>query len=70
MILGIRYALLLYPVRGISAIRGIKRDKLRFTGLVVGKKAGAFFGRYAQLAGGFVLILLGVRILVTHLLAE
>jgi manganese efflux pump family protein len=36
-------------------------------GFFFGKKAGLLLGRYAQLAGGIVLIAIGVKILASHL---
>ena len=38
-----------------------------FIGLNIGKKTGQRFGKKAQIIGGLVLILFGLRILVTHL---
>lgn len=68
--IGIVYASMNEPMLIPAVIIGAVTFIVCSLGFFVGKKAGAFFGRYAQLAGGFVLILLGVRILVTHLLAE
>ena len=39
-----------------------------FVGLNIGNKTGQYFGKKAQIAGGLVLILIGVRILLTHIL--
>ena len=38
-----------------------------FIGLNIGNKTGQRFGKKAQIAGGLVLILIGLRIVVTHL---
>jgi len=38
-----------------------------FVGLNIGNRTGQRFGKKAQIAGGLVLILIGLRILVTHL---
>jgi putative Mn2+ efflux pump MntP len=39
-----------------------------FIGLNLGNKTGQRFGKKAQIAGGLVLILIGLRIVVTHML--
>ena len=39
-----------------------------FLGLNIGNKTGQQFGKKAQIAGGVVLILIGLRIVVTHML--
>ena len=39
-----------------------------FVGLNIGNKTGQRFGKKAQIAGGLVLILIGLRIVVTHVL--
>jgi manganese efflux pump family protein len=39
-----------------------------FVGLNIGNKTGQRFGKKAQIAGGLVLILIGLRIVITHLL--
>lgn len=39
-----------------------------FIGLNIGNKTGQYFGKKAQIAGGLVLIFIGLRIVVTHLL--
>ncbi|MFH1179203.1 MAG: manganese efflux pump MntP family protein [Candidatus Bathyarchaeota archaeon] len=38
-----------------------------FIGLNIGNKTGKQFGKKAQIAGGLVLILIGLRIVITHL---
>jgi len=37
-------------------------------GIITGRKAGQYLGRWAELAGGIVLIGIGLRILIDHLL--
>ncbi len=68
--IGIVYASMNEPIFIPSLIIGLVTFVVCSFGFFAGKKAGAFFGKYAQLAGGFVLVLLGVRILISHLLAE
>ena len=38
-----------------------------FAGVKIGCRTGNFFGRKAEIAGGIVLILIGVKILLEHL---
>jgi putative Mn2+ efflux pump MntP len=39
---------------------------LSFVGVVVGRRVGARFGKPAEIAGGVVLILIGVQIVLEH----
>ena len=39
---------------------------LSFAGVVVGRRVGARFGKPAEIAGGVVLILIGVNIVLEH----
>jgi len=38
-----------------------------FIGLNIGNKTGQRFGKKAQVIGGFILIIIGLRILLTHI---
>jgi putative Mn2+ efflux pump MntP len=38
-----------------------------YIGLTIGNKTGSRFGKKAQIAGGLILILIGLRIVVTHI---
>jgi len=38
-----------------------------FIGLTIGNKTGARFGKKAQIIGGLILILIGLRVVVTHM---
>lgn len=39
------------------------------TGLFIGRKVGTFFGKWAEILGGVVLILIGAKVLYEHLIA-
>lgn len=65
--IGIVYASMNEAMLAPALIIGCVTFAICSCGFAIGKKAGAFFGKYAQLAGGVVLVLIGVRILVTHL---
>jgi len=53
-----------------SAIIGAVTFVICLSGFFFGKKLGILFGRYAQLAGGCVLIGIGVRILLQHIVGK
>ena len=65
---GIVFASMGQPIWEPSLVIGLVTFVLCMAGFFIGKKAGAFFGIYAQTAGGAVLIFIGVRILLSHLL--
>lgn len=54
---------ILYP----SVVIGVVTASLSLLGLVVGHRLGLRFGRVMEALGGLVLIAIGVRIVVTHL---
>jgi len=53
-----------------SVIIGFVTFIICLSGFFFGKKLGILFGRYAQLAGGIVLIGIGVRILLQHIIGK
>ena len=65
---GIAFACLDVPVvRSVSLI-GAVTFVLSFAGVWIGNRFGNRFQKYAGIAGGAVLILIGVKILAEHLL--
>ena len=50
-----------------SLFMGVGTLFFTFVGLNIGNMTGERFGKNAQIVGGFVLILIGMRIVVTHL---
>lgn len=54
-----------YPAMVIGVVTGL----VSWLGLRLGNMLGAKFGKRMEIAGGIVLILIGVRIVVSHLLA-
>jgi putative Mn2+ efflux pump MntP len=50
-------------------IIGIVTGLVSWLGLRLGNKLGQKFGKRMEIAGGIVLVLIGVRILMAHLLA-
>jgi manganese efflux pump family protein len=66
---GISFAIIGQPAFRPSAIIGIVTFVICVAGFAFGKRIGLLLGRYAQLAGGLVLIGIGTRILAAHLSA-
>lgn len=55
---------IVYP----AIIIGLITMNLTFLGMKLGEKAGRFFGRWAEKLGSVVLIVIGIKILVEHLI--
>jgi putative Mn2+ efflux pump MntP len=53
-----------------SALIGFVTGLLSFIGIKLGSRLGVKFGKKIEIVGGIVLILIGLRILITHLLAS
>ncbi len=65
---GLSLAFLEVDVTMASIIIGIVAFVVTTTGFLLGKKAGSFLGKQAKLVGGIVLIGIGLRVLLTHVL--
>jgi putative Mn2+ efflux pump MntP len=52
-----------------AVVIGIVTGLVSWLGLRLGKKLGEKFGNWMEIAGGIILILIGIRILLAHLLA-
>lgn len=55
---------ILYP----AIVIGVVTATLSMFGLLIGHKLGASFGKRMEIIGGVILILIGLRVLVTHLM--
>lgn len=66
---GISLALGQLPVLGTIAAIGVTTAALSAAGVLLGRRLGFLFQRYACVAGGAILILLGGKIVLEHLLA-
>jgi len=66
---GASYALVDAPIVIPAAVIGCVTFVLSLAGVEFGKRLGARFERGAEIAGGLVLVGLGTRILLEHLLA-
>lgn len=65
---GLSFAFLKINILYASAIIGITAFLVTSVGFWLGKKVSFIFGKRAKLAGGIILIAIGVKILVEHLL--
>lgn len=64
---GISFAFLNYPIAWVTAIIGITTFVISVAGVYIGNFFGNRFKKGAEIAGGIILILLGVKILLEHL---
>jgi manganese efflux pump family protein len=64
---GLYYSVLGAPILGPAAVIGVVTFAICLFGVEFGKRIGARFERWAELAGGIVLVGLGIKILAEHL---
>lgn len=64
---GISFSVLAVNIWWAIAVIGVVTVIVSAVGVVLGKRVGLRLGRTAELAGGVILILIGVRILLDHL---
>lgn len=57
-----------FNIVGASSLIGVTTFAISYGGVYIGNVFGAKFEKRAQLVGGLILIVIGVRILVTHLM--
>jgi putative Mn2+ efflux pump MntP len=65
---GLSYAFLSVDILFASITTGITTFIITFIGYYIGKRVGALVGKRAETAGGIILILIGLRIILTHIL--
>jgi len=65
---GLSFAFLNINILMASLIIGVVAFSITAAGFAIGAKAGELLGKRAKLVGGLVLIAIGIRILVSHLL--
>lgn len=61
---GISFALMNVNIRTSSVLIGIVTFFICFLGVMIGKKIGCLFRKKAEIAGGIVLIMIGLKILI------
>ncbi|MDD5082132.1 MAG: manganese efflux pump MntP family protein [Dehalococcoidales bacterium] len=65
---GLSFAFLRVNILSASLIIGAVAFLVSMTGFVIGRKSGQLIGKRAELIGGIILIAIGLRILLGHLL--
>jgi putative Mn2+ efflux pump MntP len=68
MAVGLSMAMIQTPVIFASIVIGIVSFTLSIFGLTMGNKLGRIIGKRMEIAGGVILVLIGIRIVVTHVL--
>lgn len=66
---GISFAMAGMGIWLAAAVIGVTTTVLSFLGTIIGNKFGSRFEKWATVAGGVCLMLLGIKVLVEHLLA-
>ncbi len=64
---GISFALINSRIFLSAVIIGLMSFIMTIIGFIIGKKAGEMLGKKAEIAGGLILIFIGIKILVEHL---
>ncbi len=64
---GLSLALLKVDVIGASVVIGLISLLMSIAGLLGGKKLNQRFGKHVEIIGGLVLIMIGLRIVITHM---
>ncbi len=65
---GLSYAFLKVDILFAAITTGMATFIITFIGYFIGKRVGALVGKRAEMAGGIILILIGLRILLVHIL--
>lgn len=67
LVIGISFAFLKIDIILPIIIIGVTTFILSFVGVIIGNKIGHFFEKKAYIAGGSILVLIGLKILIEHL---
>jgi len=65
--IGLTLAMLQVRIWYPSVVIGVVTGGLSLVGLRLGSRLGARFGKRMEIAGGLILVLIGLRILISHL---
>lgn len=65
---GLSLALLEVNITLAAVVIGLTAFVITLIGVLIGKKVGALVGERAEMVGGIILIIIGLRILLEHLL--
>jgi len=65
---GLSFAFLKVNIVTASLVIGVTAFLITVIGFLIGRKVGEYVGKRAELVGGLILTVIGLRILITHLL--
>ncbi len=65
---GLSFGLEGVPILFPSVLIGVTAFVFTYIGVAVGCKTGEWIGRWSQVAGGLVLLLIGLRVLLSHIM--
>lgn len=65
--IGVSFAFLKVNIVYACTIIAVTTFILSFSAVLTGKKLGSIFEKYAEISGGVILIILGIKILIEHL---
>lgn len=69
LIVGITFALLPVNIWLAVGVIGLTTFVLSLVSIYIGRKCGEYWGKKAEIVGGIILVIIGIKILVTHLIA-
>jgi putative Mn2+ efflux pump MntP len=64
---GLSFALLSIPILIPAVVIGLMSGLLSFTGVMIGSRVAKRYGRHIEVGGGAILILIGIRLLLGHM---
>jgi manganese efflux pump family protein len=67
---GLSLAMLRSPIVVPAMVIGLVAAALTATGMVIGRRVGAFWGKRVEVAGGLILVGIGVKIVLEHVVAS
>ena len=70
LVVGFSFALLSVPILAPAVIIGMVTFILSLAGVFIGNRAGHIFRKKAGILGGIILVAIGVKILIEHLVAR
>ena len=65
---GVSFAFLNVSISSAAIIIGLTTFVICFIAVILGKKIGSFFQKYAEIAGGVILILMALNILIQNII--
>ena len=66
---GISFAFLQVDILTAILLIGSTTFVISFAAVIIGNRCGGYLGKYAEIIGGIILIAIGLKILIEHLLS-